>query len=322
MMKKLGAAVSLALSAGLAGLAYGAVPVTIDPDAGGAATPISVGNLDWAAGNAIAVGAGADPAIGTTFQTYAQARLAQFNDSANNPYTVTGFGAGGFEWTYVTSFTEVVTKNDTTGGLGFALNPSGGGLSATNFFQIYVSAANSSDLAGTGFNDGTLILTGHIVNTGVIVGDSLFQVSIGAGGVIIGDLDASPNGNDYPNIDSVQGSGSSKITVAVDSFNSSYFQGLTVGSLLQLDFTTNQTLAYNQTDPSACFADAGFAGGAGNGGTCANTIGAVNGISTNNIMFQTDAISNFSVTTVPEPGVLALLGISLLGLGVIRKRAA
>ena len=55
-MTKLAYAVSVALGMGLAASAQSAVPINIDPDAGGANPTIAVGNLDWSVGNALAVG--------------------------------------------------------------------------------------------------------------------------------------------------------------------------------------------------------------------------------------------------------------------------
>ena len=330
-MNKLAAAVSIAFGMGLTMSAHSAVPVGIDPDA--AAAPngtIQVGNLDWAVGNALVVGATQSSPEGTQFTTYAQARLSNFNNILNQNIAVTGLNTV-FEWTYVTGFQEVITQSLNGGqALQFQVNPNNLGLDATqNFFQIYRSAANSNDLAGTGFNDGTLLLTGHILQ-GAQLGQSGFtaagNVSTTTSGPVftplIQALDQFGN-NDYPAIDSITGTGSSQIQILVDAINDPLsFPGISVGMILTLDFNTSQILAYNQTDPSACFFNGAVTiGGAGNAALgCANTIGATNGVSGPNIQFQTDSNNSFIVQQIPEPGVLALLGISLLGVGIARAR--
>lgn len=101
-MKKIAYAVSMALGLGLAATAQSAINVVIDPNGSNPTNgSISVAQLDWALGNAISYGANASSPRGTPFTTYAQARLAQFNDQNGNSYSVTSFGVGGFEWTYV-----------------------------------------------------------------------------------------------------------------------------------------------------------------------------------------------------------------------------
>jgi hypothetical protein len=339
-MKKLALAVSAALGMGLAASAQSAVPIPIDPDGAGGGGTVQVGNLDWAVGNALASGAGLGSDVGTVFTLYAQARLAGFNNIANDPILGTGLGSA-FQWTYVTAFQEAVTTNLQGGRIKeFQVNPNNLALDSTsNFFRIYRDAAlNADDLAGRGFNDGTLILEGHIL-IGNQVGDSNFtaagnfNTTTGVFTPTLANLDQFgannyDGGGGSDGHTSITGAGSSIITVQVDSFDSATFQNLQVGSLFTLDFNTSQILAYNQTNPSSCFWDGGaHIGGAGQtnpnqpaGLACANVIGAVNGISENNIIFQTDANNSFTATVIPEPGVLALLGISLLGLGIARSR--
>ena len=67
---------------------------------------------------------------------------------------------------------------------------------------------------------------------------------------------------------------------------------------------------YDQIDPSRRFST-----GLVTDDTATN-IGAVNGISGPNFIFQADANSSFA----PEPGALALGGIALAGLALLRSR--
>lgn len=345
-MNKLACAVAVALGLGFAASSQAAVPITIDPDGvGGLTGGYQVGNLDWSVGNALAVGPGTfgTRTLGTVFTLLAQAKLASFNNAANNPYII-GSLNNNYEWTYVTGFEEKITNVQGFGRqLEFQVNPNALAYDASkNFFHIYRSAPNSSDLGGRGFNDGALVLRGHIV-IGNEVGDSGFNVAGNfvrdALGNIVGfnptiaTLDQF-SGNSYDGANgsaahqSITGTGSSSIKVVVDAFDAATFKNIDVGFEFSLEFNTSQILAYNQTDPSSCFWDgAAFVDGAGQtnpnqpaGQACGNSIGAINGVSGPNIMFQTDANNSFIATTVPEPGVLALLGISLLGLGLTRRR--
>lgn len=93
------------------------------------------------------------------FTAYAQGRLANFNDGTNTPILNTGLNSK-YEVTYVIGFEEKVTGvngNQATFGFGgFSDKP-------INYFRMYYDTAkNSSDLAGTGFEDGKLVFEGKV----------------------------------------------------------------------------------------------------------------------------------------------------------------
>ena len=50
-----------------------------------------------------------------------------------------------------------------------------------------------------------------------------------------------------------------------------------------------------------------------------NNIGAQNGVSGPNFEFQADTATSF---TIPEPGSVALLGVTLAGIAVVARRRA
>jgi hypothetical protein len=353
-MKKVVAAVVLAL--GAAGAQAG---VMFDPDGPGPAPAQDLGGLGWSTTSAVAVGgltaitnfiAGTGP---TTFTALSHARLVDTTNQLGVGNTPSGLNVN-YQITMVVSFQEIVT--------GFT-PPSGATPASATFrttgiatLQIYFDPVlNATDLTGSGFNDGRLILQGTTDQSGrvgifTVIDPTAVQFDQFPGGVVNPAVDDYGSGTCPAATDqcSVSGTGSQQ-SIAIDTLTQdfAFFQtqlatfGITYANI-------SQQLPFGQAQPSDCFTgnatggivpgtvgstrsqpqpcanihtDAPYAGQAPdpNGGYLPVT-GPLNGLlgtaGSPDFVFQTRYDATVLPAAIPEPGSLALLGLGLGALGL------
>jgi hypothetical protein len=327
--RALAAGVALALGLGITGAAQAAPAITFsfNPAGNGVGSGLvtGAGFFDEAPGNVLAVNGSPNvigfPATpGSLITDFYQANL----NSVATPGNVNLFSNGSVVnaanrfFTVVAGFGEQILPFPFTAGAtaAFTFDPT----NPTNFFKVYANtSAVGSDLNGTGFTGGTLILSGSIV--AVDSSSTVQPSSIGAGPSLVscGLLDQSPDGNQRGTSTSICSGGSANVTAMVSFVNANYFPDLLVGGEITTAITNSSLITpYNQVNPSLAFSSDGITSAnlPDAVGNCNGCTGAGNGP---NFEFQADGNTSFQ-RTAPEPGTLTLLGIALAGLGSFARR--
>ncbi|MBT1074690.1 PEP-CTERM sorting domain-containing protein [Geobacter grbiciae] len=299
-----------------------AFAATTTIDFAGVGQPVA--QLDWSVGNALGVNAvplaitdgtgnpatdpAVNPALQTHFNLYYQAILGNYNNATNKPILGSGLNST-YEITAMIAFGERGYTSALAGPVpanaSFFFDPT-----LPNYVKFYKSAINASDLAGTGFNDGNEFLSGRVVS----VTRSNFSTEANTG------LLDQNLADDWAGQQTIYGTGSTAVTIAVDQINK---DEVVITNPLNLDFiimslnfNTSNNLPFLQADPSRLFWDVSA------GANVVPALGAVNGINGPDIIFQADGNNSFQIAAVPEPSTFALTGLGLLLAGGFMRRRA
>lgn len=266
--------------------------IVFDPDGSGTGPSFVVDAFDILPGNLLSTNV-VPAVVGDKFVSYYQAKLGSLVQG-NSPLLNTGLNVD-FEITIVAGFEYEFIAT----GPNYSIYTNAA-VPTVNFLEVwYDPNINSNNLAGTGFNDGQLILTASMI----AAGGSFFGAYIGD------DFDAYQS-NDYPGIKSVSGAGGATIIATVDSFDPNFFLNAPPAILEFAFFNTSNIAPFRQVDPSQLFVSAP-------GGVAPDlvpNIGTINGLNGLDFQLQSDAVASFTV--VPEASSLTLYGLGCLVLVV------
>ena len=347
-MKPLSTALVLALAA--SGAVKAADTITFDPDGSGPEGTIQVGAFDWTPDNAISVDS-SPLETGDIFDAYTQASLGNFLDPDSNVIAGTGLNTD-YEITFQAGFTEFTALSIETLGVGTNANflLADAADQNVNFFNIYWddlgTGTASNPETGEGYGDGTLIMTAVLTEQATTFFTPYTQdlcTGSCADGIFVPDgtndtatlsaLDQSADGDDQPGVGTVEGSGGGTLDAEVTGQNSDFFLDPLQQLIIALFFNSSQVTPFLEVDPTGPITcTAGIVGNCPDlavstvaGFDLVNGIfpvlGCESGAETGcDFIFQADANQSFEAIAVPEPSIIALLGLGLGALGFARRR--
>lgn len=290
--------------------AFTSTPIVFDRNGGDAGGAITVTTFDWTPDNGVSINVIGEAQDGSSKELRAQASLGTFQYITSGGST-NYLPLGNSEFTFQLSVWEFASGIG-GGTAGFSLDSS-----KPSLFTIYYDATKDSvPLTGTGYGDGVAILTGSIVGlTGNFTSftDLLSQafppVALDGFGT-----------NNYPNVITDQGNGSTTLEIDVLSFDPAFFKSQIASLTIDVNLTTNAATPFVQTDPSSNIY--GHPVNWGNNTTGQKWNGkddcGTTALDNCDFHFQTDASNTFQAT--PEPGSLALLGLGMGLMGWASRR--
>lgn len=297
-MKKLLSVVLMALASVLSLPSQGFAAL-VDLDGVGGNSPYNVATLDTLPGNTYLEDLGDVDVLGIDVPTRitSWARLGQVLDSLSQVIAVPGLNTG-FQITNVIEFDALATKAG--GSVVYTLDQNA--VDPGTFKLFWNGALTADDLAGTGFQDGTLIYEGEIT-----VANGAF-VKIGQSTSL---LDAF-GPDDHSGILTHYFVGGGALTATTQYYHPDFFVGGAPGTIV-FEWNTSLVAPFNQTNPSLTRL-----------GLEPIMIGPINGKEPN-LLLQSDANASLQgdrQQIIPEPmtASLSIMSASSLALICLRRR--
>lgn len=317
-VKKSAVALGLAMAFGVAANAHAVVGVHFDPDGTGAAGTSVITAFDWDVGHVLyknCFGLGGVGGAGCTIS--AQGTISSINGLPGIP--------PGVSYTFVlqkgaiSSAPGAYDGSTVVSGQGITFNNSAADL---GFFRIYVDKTGVAvdPFNGTGYDNVNAVPEAKIILEGT--------VKVKTFGLVNNSLDSELldqfNGDSWGGLRTYATSGSPKFDIEVTSIDANYFKDPL--TMFTVDFTPdaqhvdNSNSPFDSIDPSKSVAGTAF--GAGDvGADGVNDIYCGPGkAAVCSAEFQGDGKTNFLTQVLPEPGMLALLGLGIIGLGASSRR--